>query len=501
MINTDIEKQAVRGGKHAALVGTTNSFSYAELVDEIARTVARLKERGFDGGKAVAVLTENRIEQMLVYYAVAKLGGQFVPVNSSLSVSEIAYIIDHAEATVLIYDERMREVAEAALNQDVKTPGLLLDDFMATNPSNVDRLPVSELGNESGLFLMVYTSGSTGRPKGVALNQAAEVAGNASLIEMWGMGPDDVNVIALPLGYHYGLSTATGATLQSGGKAVVLRRFHPRDVLDALQQHRATIFQGVPTMFAMMLEYAEQNSLEIDLSFMRLLISAGAPLSKDLRRRFALRFNKEIEDYYSLTETRPVFGRFWNDTTPVPEGAIGKAAPGVQLKIVDADGREVAEGVTGEVYVRGPSATLGYLKNEALTRELFCGDLIRTGDLGYRDSAGFYYLTGRSKDLIIRGGANIAPAEVEQVLGTHEAIGSVAVIGVPDEKFGQLVAAYIVPRSGYLPPDEVLKAHCAGKLADFKIPAFFVPMSALPLGATGKVDKNALLAHWMEARQ
>jgi long-chain acyl-CoA synthetase len=308
--------------------------------------------------------------------------------------------------------------------------------------------------------------------------------------------------VALPMGYHYGLTTATAATLQSGGQAVLLRRFHPREVLEALVKHGATVFQGVPTMFAMMLEYAEQNSVDIDLSFMRLLISAGAPLSTELRERFEKRFGKRIDDYYALTESRPIFGRYANDPAPVPRKAIGKAAPRAVVKIVDAQGNDVADGVEGEFYVRGPSVTLGYLKNEAQTRELFNEDgLIRTGDLGYRDSEGFYYITGRSKDLIIRGGANIAPAEVEQVLGQHGSIQSVAVIGVPDEKFGQLVAAYVVPRSTQLPGQEELQAWCKGRLAEFKIPAYILPAAELPLVNTGKVDKKALLAHWMESKK
>ena len=496
MVNTDIEVHALGDGAHVALRGAAGTLSYAELSREIARTAARLQALGFGGRRPVAVLCENRAEIMLFYYAIARLGGTFVPVNASLSAPEVAYILAHAEASVLVYDERMQEIAKAALAEGGSTPGMTLAEFMAVEA------PVVEMAaavSAQDTFLMVYTSGSTGKPKGVALSQANEVAGNASLIEMWGMGPQDVNVVALPMGYHYGLTTATAATLQSGGQAVLLRRFHPREVLEALVQHRATVFQGVPTMFAMMLEYAEQNGVEVDLSFMRLLISAGAPLSTELRERFEKRFVKRIDDYYALTESRPIFGRYWNDPAPVPRQAIGKAAPGALVKIVDAQGHDVADGVEGEFYVRGPSVTPGYLKNEAQTRELFNEDgLIRTGDLGYRDSEGFYYITGRTKDLIIRGGANIAPAEVEQVLGQHGSVQSVAVLGVPDEKFGQLVAAYVVPRSGQLPQQEELQAWCQGRLAEFKIPAYIVPAKELPLGNTGKVDKKALLAHWME---
>jgi long-chain acyl-CoA synthetase len=498
MLNTEIEANALRDGAHPALHSSQGEYSYADLVREVGRTVGRLRALGFDGSKPVAVLCENRVEIMLFYYAIARLGGVFVPVNASLSASEVAYILDHSEAAVLVYDERMAPIATEALAAGGSTPGMTLADFLEVEPGDVRGEGKQDADKT---FLMVYTSGSTGKPKGVAIAQSNEVAGNASLIEMWGMGPDDVNVVGLPMGYHYGLTTATSATLQSGGRAVLLRRFHPREVLEALVQHRATVFQGVPTMFAMLLEYAEQNNVELDLSFMRVLISAGAPLATELRERFARRFNKRIDDYYALTESRPIFGRYSNDPSPVPSRAIGKAAPGAIVRVVDAQGNDVPDGVEGEFYVRGPSVTLGYLKNEAQTRELFHDGLIRTGDLGHRDGNGFYYITGRSKDLIIRGGANIAPAEVEQVIAQHESVQSVAVIGVPDEKFGQLVAAYVVPRSGLQPGEDELKVWCQGRLAEFKIPAFIVPATTLPLGNTGKVDKKALLAHWMESRK
>jgi long-chain acyl-CoA synthetase len=498
MLNTEIEMNAMRDGAHAALSSTHGELDYADLLREVGRTVGRLRKLGFDGSKPVAVLCENRIEIMLFYYAIARMGGVFVPVNASLSASEVAYILDHSEAAVLVYDERMAPIATEALGAGGSTPGMTLSDFLRVEEGEDQ---VLEMPDPQKTFLMVYTSGSTGKPKGVAISQANEVAGNASVVAMWAMGPDDVNVVGLPMGYHYGLTTATSATLQSGGKAVLLRRFHPREVLEAFVLHRATVFQGVPTMFAMMLEYAEQNNVDLDLSFMRVLISAGAPLASGLRERFEQRFKMRIDDYYALTESRPIFGRYYNDPAPVPPRAIGKAAPGAVVKIIGADGNEVPDGVEGEFYVRGPSVTLGYLKNEAQTRELFHDGLIRTGDLGQRDSGGFYYITGRSKDLIIRGGANIAPAEVEQVIAQHDSVQDVAVIGVPDEKFGQLVAAYVVPRNGRQPVEDELKHWCHGRLAEFKIPAFIVEAASLPLGNTGKVDKKALLAQWMESRK
>ena len=496
MVNADIGTHALRSGQSVALRSAGQSLTYAELVDETERVAGRLTALGVTRDTPVAVLCENCIDVLLLYYAVGKMGGTFIPVNPSLTAPEVAYILDHGEVALLLHDEKMAPIAVTAHEQCSKAKLVHLHKFRELEPAML-------AGNDAPAqenFLIVYTSGSTGKPKAVIFDQQCEVAGNRSLIEMWGMSPNDVTVVALPLGFLYGLSTAAATALQAGGEVVVMRRFHPREVLEAFVQHRATVFQGVPTMFAMMLEYAEQNDVDFDLSSMRLLISAGAPLSRELRSRFERKLKKRIDDYYAMTEVRPIFGRYSDDAAPVPETAIGKLAPGAVISIVDATGTEVPEGQVGEFLVRAPSTTRGYLKNDALSKELFVNGMLRTGDLGYRDANGYYYLTGRIKDIIIRGGANIAPAEVEDVLATHPYVQSVAVIGVPDEKFGQLVAAYVVGRDGNVDDDE-LRRFCSERLADFKVPSYFVRSSELPLGVTGKVDKASLLRYWMEGRR
>lgn len=251
-------------------------------------------------------------------------------------------------------------------------------------------------------------------------------------------------------------------------------------------------------MFSMMLEYAEQNGLDFDLSSLRLAISAGAPLASDLRIRFQQKFGVEIEDYYALTEVRPVFGKYARETTSVPDGAIGKASPCVLIKIVDGEGHEVGVGETGEILVRAPATTSGYYKAPELSAGAFVDGLFRTGDLGHVDAQGFYYLTGRIKDIIIKGGANIAPAEVEEALLSHPHVVQASVIGVPDQKFGELAIAYFVAAQGSQPNQEQLAEHCRQKLAEFKVPSEFIAIAEMPLGNTGKIDKKVLLQMWKE---
>jgi long-chain acyl-CoA synthetase len=489
-----LRKVASEHADAPALAYGDRRLNYRDLLREIDRTVAALQ--GQDIGRRIvfAVLSQNCLEVMVAYYAAARLGAVFVPINPSLTAREVAHIIAHSGAIRLFHDEAMREVAEQAAPASLRRPLHALSADVAPSIADAITDPTED-------FLIIYTSGSTGTPKAVLFDQQAEIAGNASLIEMWGITERDITLVALPLGFLYGLSTAAATGLQVGGQVVIQPRFHPGEVLQAMVQHRVTIYHGVPTMFTMMLDYAEQNDLHIDLSFMRLLICAGAPLSAELKARFQARFGKAIDDYYALTEVRPVFGRFADDKNPMPPAAIGRASPGAVIRIVDGAGMEVADGVHGELVVRAPSTLKRYYKDEGLTKAAFLGDLFRTGDLGFRDAQGFYHLTGRIKDIIIRGGANIAPAEVEGVIGRHAGVQSAAVIGVPDRKYGEVPVAFVIRRSGAEVTPEALAELCRKELAEFKVPAMFRFVPDLPLGVTGKVDKNALKARWMEAQR
>lgn len=494
MILESIEAVAERNSDAMALRFEDKAFTYGGLVREVNRVANVLRAKGVCSMSTLAVYCENDSNIMILYYAMARIGGTFVPINAALSSAEAAYILDHAKAKLLVTDVKLGASAnDAAAGLDCQV--FQVEDLMAATP--VLESTFVELTPEER-FLIIYTSGSTGVPKAVLFDQQAEVAGNQSLIDMWKITPADKMLVALPLGFLYGLSTAAATGLQAGCEVVVLRRFRPQDVLQAIVDHGITIFQGVPTMFSMMLEYAEQNGLDFDLSGVRLLISAGAPLPTELRQRFTRKFGGAIEDYYALTEVRPVFGKFAGDQDVIPTNAIGKASPGVRIKVVDANGNELGAGETGEILVRAPSTTMGYLGAEETTAAAFAEGYFRTGDLGHFDSKGFFYLTGRIKDIIIRGGANIAPAEVEAVLVTHPHVQSAGVIGVPDKKFGELPVAFYVTRTGQPIDAEELTAHSRNALADFKVPAHFIFLKEMPLGNTGKVDKKELVRLWKE---
>lgn len=480
------EATAQRNLEKAALKFEGETVSYAELIERIENTARHLRSRGIGKGDAFAAFSQNRPEQLYCYYAAAKLGAVFVPVNPNLTPAEVEYTVGHSEAKVLFYDDVVADTAKAAVSESLLVPMAEL----------AKKLPVRLLDTAAVTpeddFLIIYTSGTTGAPKAIILTHASQINGPAALARLWGITPEDTTLVALPLGYLYGLSTAAASGLQSGGTVVIVRRFHPRDVISALLESEATVFHGVPTMFSMMMEYCEQRSLSFDLSKMRKLICAGAPLTAEVERRFVAQFGKELENYYALTECTPVFGRYFDDATPLPEGSIGRAAPGAVVKILRADGTECDPNEDGELLVRAAATLDRYLKNPSMTEEALKDGLFKTGDLVRQDENGFFFITGRIKEIIIRGGANISPAEVEKALIAHSGVQDAAVIGVADRIFGEVPVAVVVRRHGSEVTQEELITHVEGLISDFKVPRTIFFETELPQGKTGKTDKKVL---------
>lgn len=470
---------------------TISYGAFKALVDNAAR---HLLAKGLRKGSVFAAFSPNRPELMFCYYAAARLGAVFVPVNPNLTPSEVAYAYDHSGAALLFHDASVAGVTRDALPhgkllpiESLRDPALLVPQALPDEVSSGDEL------------LIIYTSGTTGKPKAIVLDHAAQTNGSRAMAEMWGLTADDVTLVALPLGYLYGLSTAAAAGLQSGGKVVIMPKFHPRDALEAFVREKATVYHGVPTMFSMMLEYCEQRGLAFDLRSVRALISAGAPLAHEMRQRFGQRFGQQLQNYYAMTESCPVFGKLSRDGHQVAEGAAGKAAPGLSVRIVRPDGSDCALGEEGEILVRAAATMRRYLDAPELTAASFVGGLFRTGDLGRRDAEGNFYITGRIKDIIIRGGANISPAEVEEALSTHAAVQDVAVVGASDRIFGEVPVAFIVLRPGMSATAEALEAHAANTLSDFKVPKRYLFETSLPVGKTGKIDKSSLARRLAEA--
>lgn len=479
-----LSERVRRSADSLALVYEDQTFTSAELLDRVDAAAEYLRDRGIQESDVVAAWGQNSPAFIFLYYAAAKLGSIFVPFNPNLTHSEAQHNLENCAAKLLFHDDHVAKAAALLVPSSQRvTFTEILEVHTARDISNAVS-PAEDV-------LIMYSSGTTGAQKAIVLDHEAQVRAANSLAEMWDLTADDVVVVALPLGFLFGLSTAAATTLQAGGTVILLRRFHPKAVLEALVQYSATVYHGVPTMFSMMLDYSEQQNQNFELSFMKRLISAGAPLPNETRERFEAHFNVRLENFYAMTEATPVFGRYAGDDSQ-PEAAVGRLAPGASIRILREDGSECSVGEQGEIVIRAAATANRYWNAPELTTSSFIEGYFKSGDLGYRDVDEYFYLTGRIKDVIIRGGANISPVEVEEALTTHPAVHSCSVIGAPDRIFGEVPVAFVTLHHGQSAAAEELIAHCAYRIADFKVPHRIIFESELPVGKTGKIDRGAL---------
>ncbi|MGO4568747.1 class I adenylate-forming enzyme family protein [Rhizobium sp. 2YAF20] len=467
------------------------SYSYGELIGRIDRVAGKLREHGVREGDAVSAFSQNRPEFIFCFLATTKIGGIFVPLNFNLTNSEVGYILTHSDAKFLFHDEMVADLSELNLPQGMRRSINELDG----DTGDAATAPAATVDSGDDL-LIAYTSGSTGFPKAVVLSNQAQLNAAASFKELFALSAEDTTVLGAPLGFLLGLSTITTVSLLAGARVIVNRRFHPGEILEALVRDNATIFHGVPTMFSMMLEYSEQQNANYDLSKMRALICSGSPLLDELRQRFARRFGKELQDYFGMTESYPVFGRYASDPVDPPNGSVGKVVPGAALRVLNSEGNDCRNGTHGELLIKAPSMVKRYHKDPELTAASYLDGWFKTGDIGYKDDQGYVYITGRIKDLIRRGGANVAPVEIENVLLRHPEVQDAAVIGVPDRIFAEVPVAYVVRKNGSVLTREALVSFASESLAKFKLPANVYFETELPLGKTGKIDKKALRSRW-----
>jgi long-chain acyl-CoA synthetase len=482
-----VTEVAARQPGNVAMTFEGQEFTYRSFVAHVQFAAERLSALGIKRGSTFCVYAQNRPEILFAYYAASMLGAVFVPINPNMTATEVRYAFEHSEAPLLFHDELVEETAKAAVASKFRKSIADLNGQSTT--AGLSRDPsISEVDDA----LIIYTSGSTGSPKAVAVTHNTQVRHIDALNHMWGITASDRVLVALPLGYLYGLTTASGTALHAGAQILLLRKYHPRAVLEGLINGHATVFQGVPTMYTMMVEFAGQNDLKFDLSHMRMLVCSGAPLSDETADRFSKNFGKSLENYYAQTECTPIFGFYAGNMDPHPYGSVGQLAPRAIVKIIDEQGNDCAVGQIGEIRVSGELMMQRYHKDPAQTSSAIVDGWLKSGDLGYVDAQGYYYISGRIKDTIIRGGANISPAEVELVLGKHPSVLEVAVVPAPDRIYGEVPLAFISTRQGETVTAAELQVLAERELADFKVPRIYRFLAELPKNITGKIDKKHL---------
>ncbi|MFG2825551.1 long-chain fatty acid--CoA ligase [Kitasatospora sp. NPDC048365] len=466
-----------------------DTVRYAELAASAARIAGQLHAAGIRPGDRVALQLPNVPAFAAHYYGILHAGAVVVPMNPLLKAREIAHqLTDSAAALLLTWpaDTAAAAEAEAAGAQTgipVRTAETL-PPAPGPGAAPVDRAP-------SDTAVILYTSGTTGRPKGAELTHA-NLAANArvSATTLLGLGPGDTVFGGLPLFHAFGQVVGLIGAVRSAACLTLLPRFDPAAALRLLERDRVTVLLGVPTMYAALLHHPDRDGY--DTGALRLCVSGGAALPVEVLTGFEAAYGCAVLEGYGLSETSPV-ASFNHPDRPRRPGTVGTPVEGVEMRVLDpATGASLPDGEVGEIAVRGHNVMKGYWRNPEATAEAVVDGWFRTGDLGTRDADGYFRIVDRSKDLVIRGGYNVYPREVEEVLYEHPAVAEAAVIGVPHPLHGQEVAAVVALKPGAAAGADELRQYVKDRVAPYKYPRLVRITDALPKGPTGKILKREL---------
>lgn len=468
-----------------------SSFSYADVGSWSGRYANALSSLGVAAGDRVAVQTGKHVECLWIYLACLRMGAVYLPLNPAYTASEVDYFLSDAEPRVYVCDAGTSAVAT---NMSVDPRPVIETIGADGNGSLQERAaaadPAFDIVPRSGddLAAILYTSGTTGRSKGAMISHENLRSNALTLVDIWRFNSDDVLLHALPIFHTHGLFVAMNTVLLSGGSAIFLDKFDKDAVMEALP--RSTAMMGVPTFYSRLL--GESRFGKDTVRNMRVFISGSAPLSAEVHRNFKARAGHAILERYGMTETNMITSNPYDgERRP---GTVGFALPGVEVRVADPEtGRPLPDGEVGVIELKGPNVFKGYWRMPEKTAEEFRDDgFFITGDLGFVDQDGYFTISGRAKDLIISGGFNVYPAEIENALDALPPIAESAVIGVPHPDFGEAVTAVVVARNGATVDEEEIRSALEPVLARFKLPKRVIARETLPRNAMGKVQKKAL---------
>ena len=494
--------------KHAsktAICWGESETTYTALQAQVEHAAARLqKEFGVKPGDRVAVWVKNCPEFVTAVFGILSAGGVVVPVNNFLKPAEVIYILNDSGADVMITDAELGahypELAAAR-----PTLKMLKVEEFADHGSTESRPTGSEIANrksqianrtESDLAALLYTSGTTGHPKGAMLTHGNFLHNVASCVAALDVHEDERVVVALPQFHSFMFTVGTLLPVLCGGGILLLKTLHPfKQVLEEITRHRGTILPAVPSFYRALLAVPEFGRLPL-----RLCISGGAPLPVEVFNEFTRKFPFPLREGYGPTESSPVatVNPIYGVNKP---GSIGKPIPNVELSIRDDAGKELSVGDVGEICIRGGNVMLGYWNQPEETARVLRDGWLYTGDVGYCDAEGYYFITDRKKDMLLVNGINVYPREIEEVIYQFPGVKEVAVVGLPDPRKGEQPVAFVAAAEGQVLDEGALLQFVRARLADYKVPKNVVFMPVLPRNATGKILKTALRQHAQERGQ
>ncbi len=466
------------------------AIPYAAL-DQTSKLVAGLLEsKGVKAGDRVGIMLPNVPHFPMVYFGILRLGARVVPMNVLLTAREVTHYLENSGAKVVVAWE---DFAPAAI-EAAEGVGA---EVISINPTNVGDLiqgispyeGVAEVEADDTAVIL-YTSGTTGQPKGAELTHDNIRSNIESIKDLFDPSEEDVFFGGLPLFHVFGQTVAMNGAISAGAEITLLPRFDPSKALEIIQRDKVTIFMGVPTMYAAMLQVP--NRADYDISSLRLCVSGGAALPVEIIRAFESEFNTAILEGYGLSETSPVasFGRLDMERKP---GTIGTPIKDVEMRIVDEEGNVLGVGAVGELQIKGPNVMKGYWQMEEATANAIDSEgWFASGDMATVDEDGYYSIVDRKKEMILRGGYNVYPREVEEVLYEHPAVAEVAVMGIPHDDLGEEIVAIVAFKEGQSATEDELRDHAKEGVAAYKYPRHIKIVDELPKGPTGKILKREI---------
>ncbi len=471
-------------------------FTYSEFAESVARAARMLIANGIRKGDTVSLLLPNSAEYVIAYFACWQIGALAGPINSLLKAQEIAYVISNSEAKALLVNSDSLTVVDSIRGELPALEAIIpfdneaeaTRDFTASRPSELT--PVSEIGREAEAII-IYTSGTTGKPKGCLLTHGNVIANARQISEWLGFTAADRLLTIMPLFHMNAVSVTTMSALYAGGSTVVSPKFSASRFWQIISDYQVTSFGSVATMLSMLLAtYPDGVPNGLQTKQLRFAMCGSAPVPAEVLKRFEDVFHCLVIEGYGLSEStcRSTFNPPDKRRRP---GSCGLPI-GNEMRVVDEEDREVAEGSLGEIVLRGENILKGYYKNDDATAAAFRNGWFHTGDIGYRDGDGFFYIVDRKSDMIIRGGENIYPREIDEVLYQHPSIEAAAAVGVPDKLYGEEVAAFVVLKEGANSSEQELIEFCKARLADYKCPKTVRFVKDIPKGPTGKLLKREL---------
>jgi long-chain acyl-CoA synthetase len=480
---------AERHGDHIALKLDETEIPYAALDAASARVAGLLRLRGIGAGARVGIMLPNVPQFAVAYYGVLRAGAVVVPMNPLLKAREVEFYLADSEARLVFAWHEFAAAAEAgATAAGAETVGVTPGPFERLLASVEPKAEVVGMeGDDTAVIL--YTSGTTGKPKGAELTHANLGLNVEAAVDLLGLDAHSVVLGVLPLFHAFGQTCAMNAAVAVGATLSLISRFNASKALEIIERDRVTAFEGVPTMYVAMLHAPDSETY--DTSSLRVCMSGGAAMPIEVMHGFEQRFGCTVLEGYGLSETSPMASFNHPDRERKP-GSIGTPVTGVEMKVVDDNGNDVPQGESGEILIRGHNVMKGYWRRPEATAEAIRDGWFHSGDIGRVDEDGYFFIVDRKKELIIRGGYNVYPREIEEVIYEHPAVREAAVIGIPHPELGEEVGAAIALKPGTTATEAEIRDHVKSNVAAYKYPRHVWFMDELPKGATGKILKREI---------